>query len=188
MSRSRPQTRNNGGPDRFKERREFFCREYLKDLNGTQAAIRAGYSAKTATSKAAQLLARVDIRARIDELKVKRAKRCEITADRVLKELARIGFANMGDFASFNNASVSLNDSGNLSRAQLAAVSEVSRVDTEFGGTTRIKLHDKVSSLELIGRHLAMFVDRHKHEGDRLVLVVEGGPQLGSDPKVSTDG
>lgn len=74
-------------------KQEIFCREYIIDLNATQAAIRAGYSKKTANRIASENLSKLDIQRKIQELQQERAERTEITQDRVLKELAGIGFA-----------------------------------------------------------------------------------------------
>ena len=74
-------------------KQEIFCREYIIDLNATQAAIRAGYSSKTANRIASENLSKPDIQRKIQELQQERAERTEITQDRVLKELAGIGFA-----------------------------------------------------------------------------------------------
>lgn len=69
-----------------------FVREYLVDLNATQAAIRAGYSKKTANVIASELLAKPNIQSAIQEEMKKRAERTEITADKVLKEFAKLAF------------------------------------------------------------------------------------------------
>lgn len=74
-------------------KQERFCIEYIIDLNATQAAIRAGYSKKTANRIASENLSKLDIQRKIQELQQERAERTEITQDRVLKELAGIGFA-----------------------------------------------------------------------------------------------
>lgn len=74
-------------------KQEIFCREYIIDLNATQAAIRAGYSKKTANRIASENLSKLDIQKKIQELQQERAERTEITQDKVLKELAGIGFA-----------------------------------------------------------------------------------------------
>lgn len=71
-------------------KQEMFCREYLIDLNATQAAIRAGYSVKTANRIAAKLLSKVDIQNRIAELKTKRNEEVGIDADYVLRRLVEI--------------------------------------------------------------------------------------------------
>lgn len=78
------------------QRYERFCKEYVIDLNGTRAAIAAGYSKKTARSKASQLLTKGNIKARIAELQKDTAKKLDLTAEIVLAELKKIGF-NQGE-------------------------------------------------------------------------------------------
>ena len=73
----------------------MFCREYLIDLNGTQAAIRAGYSKKTAEATASRLLRNVNISSRVQELKEKRADELELDAYWVLKRLKDISDRSM---------------------------------------------------------------------------------------------
>lgn len=104
------------------DRQARFCEEYLIDLNATQAAIRAGYSEKTANEQGAQLLAKLSIQNRIAELKAERAKRTEITQDSVIQELAEVA------------------------RAEVKGVRAV----------------DKLKALELLGKHLGMFVERYE--------------------------
>lgn len=77
------------------EKQRRFVAEYLIDLNSTQAAIRAGYSAKTAKQQGSRLLTNADVQAAVVKAQTKRAERTEITQDRVLAELAKIGFADM---------------------------------------------------------------------------------------------
>lgn len=72
-----------------------FCYEYLIDLNGTQAAIRAGYARHTANRTAHKLMLKADIKAKIEALKQEQIKRAEISQDNVIKELAAIGFADL---------------------------------------------------------------------------------------------
>jgi len=81
--------------EKFKEvkltaKQEMFCREYLIDLNATQAAIRAGYSTKTAKEQAAQHLSKLNIQCRIAELKAEREERIQIDADYVLKQAVKL--------------------------------------------------------------------------------------------------
>ena len=79
-------------------RQEQFCQEYLIDLNGTQAAIRAGYSEKTANEIASENLAKPNIQARVAELKAKRLKRVENEQDSVLKELLNWFYSDVTEF------------------------------------------------------------------------------------------
>ena len=71
-------------------KRELFAREYLKDLNATQAAIRAGYSAKNANDEGFRLLADVKVRSLMEELAAERNRKLEIEAQDVLLELRRM--------------------------------------------------------------------------------------------------
>lgn len=83
------------------KKQQTFVDEYLIDLNGTQAAIRAGYSKRTASEQASRLLANVKVQAVIQEKMKEREKRTGITADRVLKQLEKIAFSDMKDFMSW---------------------------------------------------------------------------------------
>ena len=75
------------------EKQKRFCEEYLIDLNATQAAIRAGYKAKTARSQGQRMLTKVDIQRRITDLMKERSDRTALTSDSVLQELSRIAMA-----------------------------------------------------------------------------------------------
>lgn len=138
-------------------RQRRFVEEYLKDLNGSEAARRAGYSAVSAHVHSNRLMRDPAIKAAIDAELGKRSKRTQITADRVLIELARIAFANIADFATFDADHVTLTDSATLGRHRLAAVAEVTQTTTRDGVNVKIKMHDKLAALEKIGRHLGMW-------------------------------
>src|ERR1700691_273282 len=79
-------------------RQARFVAEYLVDLNGKQAAIRAGYSPKTAEVQACRLLRNAQVQAAVADAQKQRIARTEVTADRVIAELAMLGFANMADY------------------------------------------------------------------------------------------
>lgn len=83
------------------DKQQRFCEEYLIDLNATQAAIRAGYASKTAYSQGQRLLKNVEIAEHIAELKSNQSERTRITADKVLEELSKLGFASMESCESF---------------------------------------------------------------------------------------
>lgn len=74
---------------------EMFAYEYVKDFNATQAAIRAGYSAKTAGSKGTQLLQVVSVRSLIERLREDLRKKAKMTSDEILEELARLARSNI---------------------------------------------------------------------------------------------
>jgi phage terminase small subunit len=150
------------GKAKLVEKRALFVREYLKDFNGAQAAIRAGYSKKTARAIACKLLTFADVQAAIASAQEKRAERLDITVDRVVQEYAKIAFSKISDYLSFGPKGVKLKDSLGMSDSALAAVLEVSeRAATEFDTRSiSFKLHSKTSALEAVGRHLGMFNDK----------------------------
>jgi phage terminase small subunit len=131
------------------DRQSKFCLEYLKDLNATQAAIRAGYSKKTAQEQSARLLSNVIVSKRIEILKAAAMKRAEITLDRVLAELGRIAFSNIGDFLTFGKDGVEIKESAGMSREMTACIAEVSSGSTiRRKKGIKLKLHDKGRALQ----------------------------------------
>jgi phage terminase small subunit len=155
---------------RTEDRREKFIAAYLITLNATKAAEEAGYSAKTARQQGTRLLSNAAIRARIDAAQSERAKRSEITADRVIREVARLAFSDMRKFARWGAAGVRMNESTDLTDDEAAAVAEVSETVTKDGGSQRFKLHDKAKALELLGRHFGLFPNKHEITDPRQAL------------------
>jgi phage terminase small subunit len=141
-----------------------FVEEYLVDLNGAQAAIRAGYSAKTAKEQAARLLTKVHVTEAISAAQQARSTRTEITQDRVLEELAKIGFSDIRRIFTDDGG---LQNPSEMSDDMAAAVQSVEVVVRQVPGEDRrevehvhkIKLNDKLGALTQIGRHLGMFTD-----------------------------
>jgi len=165
-------------------KQEAFVQEYLVDLNATQAAIRAGYSKRTAYRTGADNLKKPQIATAIAKAKVERAKRVEITADRVLEELARIGFANVRDLFEWDEESATFISSRDLTEEQAAAVASVKAETTRYtrdDGTTETKIklelktHDKLGALREIGKHLGI-ADKHTvdFQGGVLLVPAEG--------------
>ncbi|MBF7694036.1 terminase small subunit [Acinetobacter pollinis] len=154
-------------------KQQRFVDEYLIDLNATQAAIRAGYSEKTAKDIGCENLAKPNIKEAIEKAQNKRIARTEITQDMVLQELAKIGFSNMLDYMSITNGGDLVHDFSALTRDQAAAISEVVVEEYAEGRDEdkrevkklKFKLADKKSALVEIGRHLGMFKDKVEHSG-----------------------
>lgn len=150
-------------------RHERFAQEMAKGRSATEAYALAGYK-EGRRDAASRLSSKVNIRDRVQELLERAAERTEITIARVLEELAKIGFANAGEFFDWGPDGIKVKDKDGLTPEQQAVVAEVSQTITEKGGTVRVKLHDKLGALEKIGRHLGMFVEKHEHTGK------DGGP------------
>ena len=143
-----------------------FVSEYLVDLNATQAAIRAGFSQKTARAQGQRLLTNVDIANAIAAAQAKREKRTEITQDRVVQELARIAFGNSRSVMSWTASGMRLRNSDDLTEDEAAIVSEVRETTTKDGGSMALKTHDKLKALELLGKHLGMFEKKTEDTAD----------------------
>jgi len=132
--------------------------EYLVDLNVAKAAERAGYTREAAY----RALRRADVAHAID---LALAERPGITRARIIEELARIAFANMGDYVEVSGGHVVVADHKELTAEQLSVISEIGETVTEHGGSIRVKLHDKLGALEKLGKVLRMFVERQEISG-----------------------
>lgn len=148
-------------------KQERFINEYLIDLNATQAAIRAGYSPRTANEQGSQLLANISIRAHIDKAIAEQSKRTGINADRVIKELARIALINADDVINMRDATVK-EGAERDNTAAIASV-KVKYFDGEVS-EREIKLADKIKALELLGKHLGMFTDKLDITGNMVIF------------------
>jgi phage terminase small subunit len=150
-----------------KQRR--FIEEYLTDLNATKAAIRAGYSAKTAGQIGEKLLKKVEIAAAVAEAKKARSERTEITADRVLHELAAIAFLDPAKVFTSTGEVRLLDEMDESVRRAIASVETISLGDGGEAVSTvkKVKMNDKLRALELLGKHLQLWVERVKIGGDQ---------------------
>lgn len=178
-----------------KQRR--FVEEYLVDANATQAAIRAGYSEASAYSQAHDLLKKPDVQAAIQAGRARLSERTGITAERVLAEIARIGFSDLRkavrwgstvavpwghkDAELDENGSpfkahtpIALVDSSEIDDDTAAAIAEVRQTKEGLA----IKLHDKLGALDKLAKHLGLYApEKHEHTGkDGAAIAVDLTP------------
>lgn len=162
--------KKKGGKGKLTTKQRAFAQEYIKDLNATQAAIRARYAPKSAQQKGSMLYNDPRIRVVIDELLAEQAQelaeKSGVTREMVLRELARIAFSDLRKVISWGPNGVALHNSDGLTEDEAAAVAEVSQKETSAGTHIQVKRSDKVKALELIGRHLSMFKDQEPPSGD----------------------
>lgn len=134
-----------------------FIDEYLIDLNATQAAIRAGYSKKTAQRIGSENLSKPLIQEEIQKRRNKLQNKCEITQERVLRELAAIAFASGADFAKVVTGgtfdTVKMIPTDKIPPEKLAAIAGMKMT----ANGVEVKLHDKVRALEMLGKYLGLF-------------------------------
>lgn len=158
------------------KKQKRFVEEYLIDLNATQAAIRAGYSSKTANEQGSQNLAKLSIQAAIDKAMAERSRRTGINQDRVIQEIAKIAFLNPADVIDMDSVTVK----PDASRDDTACIASI-RIRTLFTKDgpiveREVKFCDKLKALELLGKHLGIFTDRMSLEGSLPVVILDDMP------------
>lgn len=141
-------------------RQKRFVSEYLKDHNASQAAIRAGYSAKNPNVTGPRLMANVGIAAAIGAADAKVAERAEITAEAVVSELAKVGFSDIRQAVRPDGTLIPVHE---LSDRAAAAVKRV-RVNAD-GDLEEIEFWPKPQALELLGDRLGMWKEIHEITG-----------------------
>ncbi|MFZ4215437.1 terminase small subunit [Pantoea endophytica] len=161
------------------DKQDMFCREYLIDLNASQAAIRAGYSQKTASRMGSENLSKPDIAKRIIELKTARNERVEINADYVLQRLVQIDEMDVLDILKDDGGLKLVHEWPKVWRTTLSGLDVLTTV-TNFDETTtenilkKIKWPDKVKNLELLGKHIA--VQAFREQATHALMGKDGGP------------
>jgi len=148
------------------ERQIKFVEEYIKSLNATDAAIKAGYSEKTARSQGSRLLTNVDIQKAIQQAKAEREERTKIDADYVLKRLVEIDQMDVLDIMDDDGNVKPLRDWPKIWRQYISNIETISMDDGE-GWLKKIKWPDKVKNLELLGKHVSVgaFKEKIEHSG-----------------------
>jgi len=175
------------------DKRERFAREYLQDHNGTKAAIRAGYSEKSAHVTASRLLSDAKVSERIHELTqqlhAKLEKKTEITRERVLQEYAKLAFFDPRKLFDENGNPKKITELDDDTAAAIAGLevnSQLALVEVEgekpetrdvLSTVRKYKIVDKKAALDSIAKHLGMFAPI-KHE----VTGKDGAPLM---PEVS---
>lgn len=170
-----------------------FVDQYLVDLNATQAAIRAGYSEKTAKQIGSRLLSHVDVAKAIEAGQAKLAEKHGVTLEKIVAELALLGFSNMQDYMRSSADGDPFLDFSALTREQAAALTEVTVEDFKDGRgedardvkRVKFKLADKRAALVDLGKHLGMFTDKVQLSGPnggaipitRIERVIVGRPK-----------
>lgn len=158
-------------PDNKKltDKQEMFCREYLIDMNATQAAIRAGYSERTARSIGQRMLTNVDIEKRLSELKGDRNERVSVNADYVLDRLMQIDQLDVADILDVNGDLLPVREWSKAWRTSVNAIEVIQMSKGDMDIETflkKVKLPDKLKNLELIGKHVDVQAFKDKVENE----------------------
>lgn len=159
--------------DGLTPRQRRFAEEYIIDLNGKQAAIRTGYSAKTSEAQASRLLRDVNVSRVVAKLQAKASEDAGITAAEVIRELAKLAKSNMMDYIAIGANGDPYFDFSGLTREQAASIQELV-VDDYVDGrgedardVKRIKfrLADKKGALDTLAKHFGLLKDQVEHSG-----------------------
>ncbi|QHI16232.1 terminase small subunit [Acinetobacter haemolyticus] len=150
-------------------KQQRFVEEYLIDLNGTRAYIRAGYAVKdedTAAVMSSRLLRNDKVQEAIAEAQAEREERTKIDADYVLKRLVEIDQMDVLDIMDENLNMKPLKEWPKIWRQYINNIESIELSDGE-GWLKKIKWPDKVKNLELIGKHVSVgaFKDKVEHSG-----------------------
>lgn len=176
-------------PDNLTPKQRMFCLEFLKDMNGTQAAIRAGYSEKTARQIAAETLSKPDVADFIAQLQAERAEKTKIDAAWLLTRLAAEAAADEADLYDEHGNLLPVKDWPLPFRQGLVTGIETDgvAVTDPFTGekviksrVSKIKLADRARRLDMIGRHIGVQAFR-----DNVALSNPNGGPVEVDLKMS---
>jgi phage terminase small subunit len=151
-------------PKKLTVKQKLFCKYYLISLNATYAAIKAGYSKKTARQIGTENLAKPNIEAYIQEQLKQKEKKLDITVDRVLEEIALIAFLDIKEFYNENGTVKKVHEIEETARRAISTVTTKEiwvgkGENAELFNIENIKAGDKLKALEMLGRYLSMFKD-----------------------------
>lgn len=170
--------------DKLNPKQVAFIAHYMVSANATAAATAAGYSAATAYAQGSELLNHPEVSRVMENIKQQALAAAGVSRAQIIAELKALALANMGDYMRAGDEGQPVLDFSNLTRAQTAALREVTveefkdgRSDKRQVRRIKFKMYDKAQALELLGRAEQMFAEkvdhRHTHEGAIGLLLQE---------------
>ena len=146
-----------------------FIEQYILTLNATDSAIIAGYSERSAYSTGHRLLKNAEVQKKLQKERAMARKKFEINQEKVLNELARIGFGLTTDLISIDEeGNVTFKNIDDLDEDQKAMISEFTSIRSVNGDivttTTKVRVYDKLKALEMLSRHLGLFEKDNKQK------------------------
>lgn len=178
-------SRDPHDPHGLTRRQRAFVNEYMVDKNGTQAAIRAGYSFDSAAYQGSTLLTNPKVTAALADREKAAQKKTEWTFERLLEEYGKIAGLSMSDLGEWGPNGFIPSDSKTLDKKFAAAVQEVSSVHSQHGVNIKLKAYDKKGALDSIAKLLGYMRERHEveHSGEVAQVVQYEFPRNGRGPK-----
>lgn len=171
-------------PKKLTPKQEQFCQEYLIDLNATQAAIRAGYSEKTAQEIGSENLSKPIIQNRISELQLSLQTKTGITQARVLEEFAKIAFFDIRKIYGDDGQLLPISEIDDQSAAAICGVESYEEKaqagEEEFvtGVVRKVKITDKIKALENLGKHLGIYGKDNSQQNKIVIKEVGYGDEV----------
>jgi phage terminase small subunit len=139
-------------------RQQRFVLEFLHDANPAQAAIRAGYARRSVYTQVYRLLRSPEVRAALEREMAARGERTGISAERVIDELMRVAFAEIGQLVEWTGDGARMKPREALSPGDTAAIAELALGGD--GRIARLRLHDKGAALAVLARRLGLYDPR----------------------------
>lgn len=162
-----PATASPKLPNKRRQREETFAREYVLDLNGARAAIAAGYSTKGADVRAAELLRNRRVQELIASLTKAKFGKLDISAERILQELARLAFIDPANLFDEAGSLKPIHRMDEDSRRAIAALDHEKLFEhfgkgqaKHVGAMVKVKLADKTRALQLLGQYRKLFTEK----------------------------
>jgi phage terminase small subunit len=145
-----------------------FVEEYLIDLNGTAAYIRAfgATNRKSAAELASRLLRDVNVKSAIEAQTSAVQRKLKLTQHRVLRELMALGFADIGQVAEWQGQNVKFKDSAAISRTARRAIKAVKQTDSKDGGSFSLEFHDKIAPLHTLAKYTKLVQGDENADGE----------------------
>jgi phage terminase small subunit len=140
---------------------ELFVRQYVLDLNATKAALRAGYAKKSARTQGSYLLTKPEIQAAVKVRQERRFEKVDIKTDDVLRLMRKFAFTDLSGVIEVRGNKTYITDTSHLTEDQMACISEIK----ETAEGIQVKLISREKMIELLGRHMGMFMDKLEHSG-----------------------
>jgi len=165
------------------QKQQIFVREYVRDGNGTRAAIAAGYSQKAASVAASRLLRNAKVQQELAKLQKTLCERLEISAEKVLQGIAQLAFFDPRKFFNADGSLKSVVELDDTSAMALQAFDQEKLFKhfakgqaEEVGTVSKIKLADRGLNLERLGRHLKLFTDKVEvANGEAILAALKAG-------------
>lgn len=158
------------------KRQQKFADEYLIDLNATRAAIRAGYSPKSAAQQGCELLKNPKVSAYVEARMAELSRRTGVNQERIIRELARIAFVDPAKLANLDEATVRSSATEDDTAAIQSVKVKRSSSDTGESVEREIRFADKTRALELLGKRFGMWIEKQEVDMSAKVEIVDDVP------------